>query len=216
MLLVDYVLDLVIGYSLLLGWRQERRFAQQYDYRFSAQLVSYLFKHTVQAAARGKKNEKGARFTNISIPIAAKCSSITTFYFKVSVWGRAQLSPVPYKLSPWTHFIILHKRYIDPSYVLENDNVTLQGVTETHAFFCVTSHEEDVQDIKEMKQIIANGTFQLYFFYIVQCLAIRQKELAISVECTTNKPLSHDRSIRSYLWPNFNELRNSSSCHSSP
>ena len=56
-LIVDYVLDLVIGYSLLLGWRQERRFAQQWDYRFSAQLVSYLFKDTLQAAVGGRERK---------------------------------------------------------------------------------------------------------------------------------------------------------------
>ena len=62
--------------------------------------------------------------------------------------GRAQLSPVPSQLCPWTHFIILHRLYVEPRYVLKRDNVTLQGITKTHAFFCVSSKGEDVQDIK--------------------------------------------------------------------
>ena len=45
--IVDYVLDLVIGYSLLLGWRHERTFAHQWDYRYSAQLVSDLLEHAL-------------------------------------------------------------------------------------------------------------------------------------------------------------------------
>ena len=32
--------------------------------------------------------------------------------------------------------------------MLKHDKVTLQGVTKTHAFFCVSSPGEDVQDIK--------------------------------------------------------------------
>ena len=68
--------------------------------------------------------------------------------FQVSVVGRAQLSPVPSQLCPWTHFIILHRLYVEPRYVLKRDNVTLQGITKTHAFFCVSSKGEDVQDIK--------------------------------------------------------------------
>ena len=65
--------------------------------------------------------------------------------------GRAQLSPVPPQLCPWTHFITLHKGYIEPRYVLRHENATLQGVTKTHAFFCVSSPGEDVQDIKGIK-----------------------------------------------------------------
>ena len=62
--------------------------------------------------------------------------------------SRAQLSPVPPQLCPWTHFIILHKRYTEPRNVLKHDKVTLQGVTKRHAFFCVSKPGEDVQDIK--------------------------------------------------------------------
>ena len=57
--IVDYVLDLVFGYSLLLGWRQERKFAQQWDYRFSAQLVSeHVNSYNFQCECEEKINSR--------------------------------------------------------------------------------------------------------------------------------------------------------------
>ncbi len=41
-----------------------------------------------------------------------------------------------------TSFLIfLSKRYVHPDYILDHDDVTLHGVTPTHAFFCVSRHD---------------------------------------------------------------------------
>ena len=52
-------------------------------------------------------------------------------------------------LDPWTNFSSRHIKYMHPRYILENDNVTLQGITETHAFFCVTDPAKDIYNMKE-------------------------------------------------------------------
>ncbi len=40
----------------------------------------------------------------------------------------------------WTR----HEAYVHPKYAIENDNVTIQGMTPTHAFFCVSDKDRDV------------------------------------------------------------------------
>ena len=39
-----------------------------------------------------------------------------------------------------------HEKYVHPKYILEHDNVTLQGITQTHAFFCVSEPDVNVYD----------------------------------------------------------------------
>ena len=36
------------------------------------------------------------------------------------------------------NYVYYHKRYVSPEYILEKDKATLQGVTKTHFFFCIT------------------------------------------------------------------------------
>ena len=36
------------------------------------------------------------------------------------------------------NFVWRHEKYVHPRYILERDNVSLMGVTPTHAFFCVS------------------------------------------------------------------------------
>lgn len=42
------------------------------------------------------------------------------------------------------NFLYTHKAYVNPNYVLTNDNITLHGCTPTHVFFCVTSPVVDL------------------------------------------------------------------------
>ena len=37
------------------------------------------------------------------------------------------------------NFFWKHNRYLNPNFILENDNVTLNGMTSTHAYFCVAT-----------------------------------------------------------------------------
>ena len=36
------------------------------------------------------------------------------------------------------NFALRHEQYVHPRYILESDNITLQGITDSHAFFCVS------------------------------------------------------------------------------
>ena len=36
------------------------------------------------------------------------------------------------------NFALRHEEYVHPRYILESDNITLQGITDSHAFFCVS------------------------------------------------------------------------------
>ena len=60
------------------------------------------------------------------------------------------------------HYVWKHERYLHPRYVLEHDNITLMGLTPTHAFFCVSDPEVDVRNVKVsvFRQKNVNG---LYF-----------------------------------------------------
>ena len=46
------------------------------------------------------------------------------------------------------NFVWHHEKYVHPRYVLEHDNITLMGVTPTHAFFCLSDPKFNVLDIK--------------------------------------------------------------------
>ena len=61
----------------------------------------------------------------------------------IITWGAPTYTLVQPK-----HYIWKHKRYLHPRFVLEHDNITLMGLTPTHAFFCVTDPGVDVRDIK--------------------------------------------------------------------
>ena len=44
------------------------------------------------------------------------------------------------------HYCLKHEKYVHPRYILEHDNITLQGMTPSHAFFCVSEPEVNVYD----------------------------------------------------------------------
>ena len=64
----------------------------------------------------------------------------------VDVWFCANWS-FAFKHTP-DNYLYTHNRYVHPDYILKNDKVTLQGVTETHAYFCVSDDDKDVYDTK--------------------------------------------------------------------
>ena len=49
------------------------------------------------------------------------------------------------------NFLLWHDEYVHPNYVLEHDNVTLYGYSKTHAYFCISSPEVSVTNIKVRK-----------------------------------------------------------------
>ncbi len=58
------------------------------------------------------------------------------------------------------HYALKHEKYVHPRYILEHDNITLQGVTPTHAFFCVSDPDVNVYDTKVLRTI--NTLYTLY------------------------------------------------------
>ena len=46
------------------------------------------------------------------------------------------------------NFCCKHEEYVHPRYVLEHDNITLFGVTDTHAFFCVSKPDFNVYETR--------------------------------------------------------------------
>ncbi len=99
MLLIDFILDGLFGFSLSEGSRHERQMARE-SYGRSAQVAAIL--------------GRGA----------------------YSVLTKHQLH----------NFCLLHERYVHPSYVLGKDHITLQSITPTHAFFCVSTEDVNVYD----------------------------------------------------------------------
>ena len=64
----------------------------------------------------------------------------------VHLLGRGTYSPLqPLQLH---NFVWRHGKYVHPKYVLGSDNITLMGVTPSHAFFCVSDPNYDVYDTK--------------------------------------------------------------------
>ena len=61
----------------------------------------------------------------------------------ILAWGAHS-----YVLIQPNNYVWRHKRYVHPRYVLEHDNITLMGITPTHAFFCVSDSKVDVRNIK--------------------------------------------------------------------
>ena len=62
----------------------------------------------------------------------------------VDVWFCANWSTV-FRHSP-NNFLFTHNSYIHPREILKDDKITLQGVTETHAYFTVSRPHKDVYD----------------------------------------------------------------------
>lgn len=62
----------------------------------------------------------------------------------VKIWLRAHYSPATIH-SP-VNFLYTHQEYVHPQEVLAKDNITLQGVTASHAWFCVSLPDIDVYD----------------------------------------------------------------------
>ena len=54
------------------------------------------------------------------------------------------------------NFMYVHKTWVDPSYVLSSDHITLHGVNKTHAWFCVTHPAVDVYSTKFYPFVFAN------------------------------------------------------------
>ena len=113
--IIDHVLDILFGYTIQHGSREERRKSKEYEH--SAQVVSLM--------------------------------------------GRGAYSVV---LNHQLHnFVWRHERYVHPKYVLEHDNITLMGVTPTHAFFCVSEPDFDIYETKasteNVKATLFNGQF---------------------------------------------------------
>ena len=98
--LVDVFLNLLFGFTIQYGSRQERLGSLEYDR--SAQVVNLM--------------GRGA----YSVGLAHQLHNF--------VWS--------------------HERYVHPRYVLEHDNITLMGITPSHAFFCVSEPDVDVYDMK--------------------------------------------------------------------
>ena len=98
--LIDVFLELLFGFTIQYGSRQERHRSLEYDH--SAQVVNLM--------------GRGA----------------------YSVGMAHQLH----------NFVWHHERYVHPRYVLEHDNITLMGITPSHAFFCVSEPDLDVYDMK--------------------------------------------------------------------
>ena len=46
------------------------------------------------------------------------------------------------------NFVWRHEKYVHPRYILEHDNITLMGITPTHAFFCVSDPGFDIYETK--------------------------------------------------------------------
>ena len=61
----------------------------------------------------------------------------------VVAWGAHS-----YVLIQPKNYVWKHKKYVHPKYVLEHDNITLMGLTPSHAFFCVSDSKVDLTNIK--------------------------------------------------------------------
>ena len=72
------------------------------------------------------------------------------------------------------NFVWRHEKYVHPRFILEHDNVSLMGITPTHAFFCVSEPGFDVYQTKMAP-----------FLFIIQFLAA--KKLVILPHRSFNK-----------------------------
>ena len=72
----------------------------------------------------------------------------------VSIMGRGAYSLI---INHQLHnFVWRHESYVHPKHVLEYDNITLMGVTQTHAFFCVSEQNFDIYETKARTVCSAN------------------------------------------------------------
>jgi hypothetical protein len=65
------------------------------------------------------------------------------------------------------NFCCRHIKYVHPRYILEHDNITLFGVTKTHAFFCVSDPNFNIYETK-----CAPFIFIIHFFAARQLIVI--------------------------------------------
>ena len=71
------------------------------------------------------------------------------------------------------HYVYYHLKYVSPDYMIQNDKATLQGVTRTHFFFCVTvKPESDVVDTR-----ISPFMFALQFWLAERLLLVKHEDL---------------------------------------
>ena len=91
--------------------------------------LDILFGHTLQNGSR-EERKKSEEFEN-----SAQV---------VNIVARGTYSVL--LIHQLHHFVWYHEKYVHPRYVLEHDNITLMGVTPTHAFFCVSDPKFDVLD----------------------------------------------------------------------
>ena len=93
-------------------------------------ILDLLFGYTIQY---GSLNER----------LSSKSYESSAQVVDIIAWGTHS-----YVITLPKNYVWRHNRYVHPRYVLEHDNITLMGVTPTHAYFCVSDPKVDVQNIK--------------------------------------------------------------------
>ena len=59
----------------------------------------------------------------------------------IKIYGRGTISLFGNHTE--TNFLYLHDKYVNPSYILEHDNVSLMGIDHKRAYFCVSKENVD-------------------------------------------------------------------------
>ena len=72
----------------------------------------------------------------------------------VRILWRSNYSP--FWMPGLDNFMTIHEDWVETEYVLANNNVTLQGVNRTHAWFCVTNPSVDVYSPDFLPFVFAN------------------------------------------------------------
>ncbi len=84
------------------------------------------------------------------------------------------------------NFCCKHVKYVHPKYVLEHDNITLFGITKTHAFFCVSDPKFNVYETKVRVYIHVVGSNVLFhtFLHLVRSVHLHHPLLRCpSADC---------------------------------
>ena len=81
------------------------------------------------------------------------------------------------------HYMTIHEDWVDTEYVLANNNVTLQGVNKTHAWFCVTDPTVDVYSTDFNTFLRANQYLRAQKLVIVS-LDVLQQMAGLLHDCT--------------------------------
>ena len=92
-------------------------------------ILDMLFGFTIR---QGSLNER----------IMSKSYEYSAQLVDIMAWGTHS-----YLLTVPKNYVWRHNKYVHPRYVLEHDNITLMGVTPTHAYFCVSDPKVDLQNI---------------------------------------------------------------------